>query len=72
MQLRATPGKENSPQYMVIVRPMQKGPEKLQRYAPTKGNQEKTDRIIDVTDIIEKKLHILTDILNILKKWDIQ
>ena len=30
----------------------QKGPEKSRRYAPTKGNQEKTDRIID---IIEKR-----------------
>ena len=29
-----------------------KWPEKLRRYAPIKGNQEKTDRIIDI-DIID-------------------
>ena len=27
--------------------------EKLRRYAPAKGNQEKTDRITDVIDIID-------------------
>ena len=26
---------------------------KLRRYAPTKGNQEKTDRIIDIIDIMD-------------------
>ena len=30
-----------------------KWPEKLRRYAPTKGNQEKTHRIIDIIDIID-------------------
>ena len=31
----------------------QKWPEKLRRYARTKGNQEKTDRIIDIIDLID-------------------
>ena len=33
----------------------EKLPEKLQMYAPTKGNQEKTDRIIDIMDLIERR-----------------
>ena len=37
----------------------EKLPEKLRRYAPTKGNQEKTARIIDIIDIMD-----LIDILD--------
>ena len=38
-----------------------KRPKKLQRYALTKGNQEKTDRIIDIIDIIA-----IIDIIDII------
>ena len=41
-----------------------KWPEKLRGYAPTKGNQEKTDRIIDSIDIIDLiDILVLLDIL---------
>ena len=41
-------------------------PEKLGRYAPTKGNQEKTDRIIDIMDLID-----IMDIIDIMDLIDI-
>ena len=31
-----------------------KWPEKLRRYAPAKGNQEKTHKIIDIMDIMDR------------------
>ena len=39
----------------------EKLPEKLWRYALTKGNQEKIDKIIDIRDII--------DIMDLIKRW---
>ena len=41
--------------------PSKKWPEKLRRYAPTKGNQEKADRIIYIMDLIDMPQN--------LKKW---
>ena len=40
--------------------------EKLRRYALTKGNQEKTDRIIDIIDIID-----LIDIMDLIDIKDL-
>ena len=40
--------------------------EKLRRYALTKGNQEKTDRIIDIIDIIDNM-----DLIDIMDCIDI-
>ena len=48
---------------ITVTTTMKKLPEKLWRYAPTKGNQEETDRIIDIIDII--------DIINIIDIIDI-
>ena len=49
-------GKSNKGVHIKSCAPIterKKLPEKLRRYAPTKGNQEKTDRIIDIIDIID-------------------
>ena len=43
--------------------PTKKWPEKLRRYALTKGNQEKTDRIRDIIDIID-----IINLIDIIKR----
>ena len=56
-----------SKEIQVALQLCQKRPEKLRRYAPTKGDQEKTDRIIDIIHIID-----IMDLLDTIDLIDIQ
>ena len=54
----------------ISPQPRQKLPQTLWKYARTIGNQEKTDRNIDIIDIIEKVL-ILAQLFKISKSCQI-